>query len=77
MSFFFSLQVDDVLKEDAEKAESLEEVIAELERLQASEAKKESQLAAAQQQLQVRHCPTSQSLAQISRLGFLGSDRYG
>ena len=47
------LQVDDVLKEDAEKAQSLEEVIAELERLEASEADKSTQLAAAQEQLQV------------------------
>ena len=43
-----------MLKEDAEKAQSLEEVIAELERLQMSEAEKETQLAQAQEQLQVR-----------------------
>ena len=49
----YALQVDDVLKEDAEKAQSLEEVIAELERLQMSEAEKEHQLAQTQEQLQV------------------------
>ena len=46
-------QVDDVLKEDAEKARSLEEVIAELERLQTSEREKDSELAESQALLQV------------------------
>lgn len=47
-------QVDDVLAEDAEKAQSLEEVIAELERLQVSEAAKDRQLAESQSRLQVK-----------------------
>ena len=46
-------QVDDVLKEDAEKARSLEEVIAELERLQTSEREKDSELTETQALLQV------------------------
>ena len=46
-------EVDDVLREDAEKAAGLEEVIEELERLQQSEAGKAQQLAGSQQQLQV------------------------
>ncbi len=46
-------EVDDVLREDAEKAASLEEVIEELERLQQSEADKARQLQTSQQAAQV------------------------
>ncbi len=49
-------EVDDVLREDAEKAASLEEVIEELERLQQSEADKTQQLKSSQLDLQV-NCP--------------------
>ena len=46
-------EVDDVLRADAEKAESLEEVIEELERLQQSEADKDRQLQSSRDAVQV------------------------
>lgn len=45
--------MDDVLREDAQKAASLEEVIEELERLQHSEAHKAKELQLSQQTIQV------------------------
>lgn len=45
--------MDDVLREDSEKAASLEEVIEELERLQHSEAEKAKELQLSQQMIQV------------------------
>ena len=47
-------EVDDILKADAEKAAGLEEVIEELERLQAQEAERSRDLHKAQQEGQVR-----------------------
>ena len=63
-------EVDDVLREDAEKAAGLEEVIEELERLQQSEAGKTEQLAGSQQHLQVG-CAAASEAARLQQC-FLG-----
>ena len=47
-------EVDDVLREDAEKAQSLEEVIEEMERLQKAQEEQAKQLQSSQQTAEVQ-----------------------